>query len=312
MLEIWTEKYRPRKLDEVVGQESITTRLKAFVKEGSIPNMLFAGPAGCGKTATAIALARELYGDRWRANFGETNASDDRGIDVVRTRIKNFARTKSLGAAFKIVCLDEADALTPEAQQALRRTMETYTSTARFILTCNYSSRIIDPIQSRCAVFRFRPLAKEDATKVLQNVCKKEGLQIEQKSIDAILYLARGDMRRAINLLQSCAAVGKKIIEKTVYEVSAQAHPADIRKMLDLALQGKFIKAREILLSLLIDRGIAGEDIIKEIHRQVFDLDVKEKQRVELIEKIGEYEFRIDQGGDPQIQLEALLAQFLV
>ncbi|MCK4555565.1 MAG: AAA family ATPase, partial [Candidatus Aenigmarchaeota archaeon] len=162
MIDIWTEKYRPEKLSDVVGQKEITARLEAFVKEKSMPHMLFAGSAGIGKTTSAIALAKQLYGDTWQRNFMETNASDERGIQVVRSKIKDFARTKPLGAEFKIIFLDESDALTPEAQQAMRRTMEKYTSTTRFILSCNYSSKLIPPIQSRCAIFRFRPIGKED------------------------------------------------------------------------------------------------------------------------------------------------------
>src|SRR3989339_394548 len=160
---IWTEKYRPASFEEIRGQKEIVEKISAFVKSGNMPHLLFSGPAGVGKTTLALVIAKRLFGENWRQNTLELNASDERGIDVVRVKVKDFARTKSIGdVPFKLIYLDESDALTKEAQQALRRTMENYTQTCRFILSCNYSSKIIDPIQSRCAVFRFKPLEKKD------------------------------------------------------------------------------------------------------------------------------------------------------
>jgi len=309
-LEIWTEKYRPRKLKDIVNQEEIVERLEAFVKNKNIPNMLFAGPAGVGKTTCALAIAHELYGEGWKQNYLETNASDERGIDTIRHKIKDFARTKSIGnVPFKMAVLDEADALTPEAQQALRRTMENYTNTCRFILIANYSSRIIDPIQSRCSVFRFLGIEEGKSKKHLKEIAKKEDLNIDESAFEAILYLAEGDMRKCINLLQSSAALGRKITEKTVYDVAAQAKPADIKEMIELALKGDFMESRKKLYDILINQGISGEDVIKEIHRQVYDLETTEENKVRIIQNLGEYEFRLDSGGNPMIQLESFLAQ---
>lgn len=309
-LEVWTEKYRPKKLKNVVNQEEIVDRLQAFVKNENIPHLLFAGPAGIGKTTCAIAIAHELYGEKWQQNYLELNASDTRGIDTIRHQVKDFARTKPIGdVSFKMAVLDEADALTPEAQQALRRTMENYTQTCRFILIANYSSRIIDPIQSRCSVFRFSRIDKKKSKKYLKKIAKKEKLKINKKAIDAVLYLSSGDLRRSINLLQSSAATGRKITKKLVYDVAAQAKPEDIEEVLKKALDGKFEDSRKSLYDLLINQGIAGEDIIKEINRQLYDLDVSEEDKIALIQKLGEYEFRIDQGGDPMIQIAAFLAQ---
>jgi len=269
--------------------------------------MLFAGPPGCGKTTAAIAIAHELYGGKWRANYLELNASDERGIDVVRHKIKDFARTRPIGADYKIICLDEADSLTSDAQHALRRTMERYSEATRFILIANYSSKIIEPIQSRCAIFRFKPLSEEHALKFLHRVAKGEGLNIENSAFKAILDLSEGDMRRAVNILQA-AATAPRITEKVVYEIAAAAHPQLIKHMITQAINGFFPAAREILTQMLRE-GIAGEDIMKEIGKQIHLLDLPDKKKIELIEKVGEYEFRIACGGTPQIQIEAFLAQ---
>ena len=309
MFEIWTEKYRPKRLDEVIGQEHVVNRLKAFAKEGTIPNMLFAGPAGVGKTTCAIALARELYGENWQQNFMETNASDERGINVVRGKIKDFARTKPIGANFKIIFLDESDALTPEAQQALRRTMEKYASTTRFILSCNYSSKIIPPIQSRCAVFRFKPIEEEKMKEHLKKICEQESIEVTDAGLNAVVKVAEGDMRQAINILQAVAITSKKLSEEAVYEVAGSLKPEEVKEILNLSLNGRFTEAREKLIDLMINRGLSGLDVIKAIHREILSMDVDDKKKAFLIDKLGEYEFRIVEGGTEDLQIEAFLAQ---
>jgi len=308
--EIWTEKYRPQKLSEVVNQKHVVGRLKSWVKSGSVPNMLFAGSAGLGKTTLALCLARELYGEHWKENFLELNASDERGIDIIRGRVKDFAKMKPLGADFKIIFLDESDALTPEAQQALRRTMEKFAGVCRFILSCNYSSRIIEPLQSRCAVFRFKRLDEKQVIEYLERIVSAERLKAPKEALSAIFELSEGDLRKATNLLQASAAMGR-IDKETIYDVAMQAKPHDVRAMLDMALTGKFADARNKLYELLINQGLSGEDIIKEIHRQIFELDVPEKAKLGMLERTGEFEFRLNQGGSDEIQLEALLAHFL-
>ncbi len=309
-IEIWTEKYRPKTLSEVINQKHIVGRLMAWVKKGSIPNMLFAGSAGTGKTTIALCLAKELFGEHWKENFQETNASDERGINIVRGRIKDFARTKSIGSEFKIVFLDEADALTPEAQQALRRTMEKFSDVCRFILSCNYSSHIIDPIQSRTAVFRFKRLGKDDVKAYIKRIKEAENLKITEDGFEAIYDISEGDLRKATNILQASSALGE-VSRKSVYEAVALARPEDVKDMINLAIEGKFVEAKNKLYDMLINQGLSGEDIIKNIHKQVFNLKLSEKAKVSLIEKVGEFEFRLNQGGSPEIQLEALLAQFL-
>jgi len=313
MEEIWIEKYRPTNLSEVVGQSSVTDRLKNYVKERSMPHLLFAGPAGIGKTTSALALAREMFGELWKHNLHELNASDERGIDVVRGKIKEFARTAPLGEdGFKIIFLDEADALTGAAQAALRRTMERYARTCRFIMSCNFSSKIIDPIQSRCAVFRFKPIKAEDLEKYLKFVASKEELKITGEGYQAITYLAQGDLRRAINGLQMAAAAKKEITPDVVYQAVAAARPDEVKEALELALDGNYSGARERLDTLQITYGLAGEDVIRQMHRSVRDLDISDIVKVQMIEKLAEADFRLSEGANSRIQIEAVVANFAI
>ncbi len=307
----WTEKYRPKTLDEVAGQSETVTSLKAFVEKKNMPNMLFAGPPGVGKTTCSLALAKELYKDSIAGNFLELNASDERGIDVVRGRIKDFARSVSMNEApFKLIFLDEGDALTSDAQQALRRTMESNSAVTRFIISANYSSRIIEPIQSRCAVFRFLPLQEEEMKKTLEGVAKAENLKVDDKALHAIFYVSEGDMRRAMNVLQGCAMHSSKISEDLVHKISSRAMPKEVKAMVEQSMSGDFKGARENLDKLIISYGLSGEDILLQIYREIPALEVDEQKRIKLIEILGEYNFRLVQGANERIQLEALLAQF--
>ena len=309
----WTEKYRPLTLSRIVGQHDAVASLKAFVKTQNMPNLLFAGPPGVGKTTAALALAHELYGKDVSGNFIDLNASDERGIDVVRGRIKDFARSVALGVVpFKLIFLDESDALTADAQHALRRTMENFSSLTRFILSANYSSKIIEPIQSRCAVFRFLPLQQKDVYKMLEQVAQEEKLKIDDPAYEAIFYVSEGDMRRALNLLQGCALHGKHVTEEMVHKIGSRAKPEEVREMLDVALKGDFLKARENLDKLIIHYGLAGEDILLQIYREVPKLDIPEEKKVALIDRVGEYNFRLVEGANERIQLEALMAQFVL
>ncbi len=514
--EIWIEKYRPETLEDVHGQDDIVDRLRSYIDQDDLPHLLFSGPAGVGKTTCSTAIAREIYGDDWRGNFLELNASDQRGIDVVRDRIKNFARSSFGGFDYRIIFLDEADSLcvppgtevvtgypsspevkpieevsedgepipsvdfetneiqsdkgklvdsgvadffeleledgrtilaslthpffvvdedgrlvetelrdlspgdeiadfkddigvsqceicdawtagrfcsvdckdeghsrdmlgeknlvgdgdlpqhehyertefepavlsdgglkpvrtvgisridyshrgeaynismdgtpnfmlangilthnTSDAQSALRRTMEQFADNTRFILSCNYSSRIIDPIQSRCAVFRFSPLPDAAIATQIEEIAAAEGIEMTDDGLDALVYAAGGDMRRAINTLQAAATTGELVDDEAVYTVTSTARPEEIESMVEAAIAGDFPRARSTLETLLVDSGMAGGDVIDQLHRSAWEFDLDERRTVQLMERLGEADYRITEGANERVQLEAMLA----
>ncbi|UCG37400.1 MAG: replication factor C small subunit [Candidatus Bathyarchaeota archaeon] len=308
--EMWTEKYRPKSLDQMVNQKNIVERLESFVRSRNVPHCIFAGPPGTGKTTAALCLAHDLYGEVYRANLMELNASDERGINVVRQTVKTFARVRTLGEIpFKILILDEADNMTSDAQQALRRTMERYTETCRFVLIANYSGKIIEPIQSRCAPFRFTYLPRAEQDTYLRHVADNESVDLAADGLDAIYDVCGGDLRRAINSLQAAASLGKTVSSETVYSVAGKANPADVHAMIKIAMEGNFVEARKRLREMITKYGVAGSDLVRQIHSELFRLEIPENWKIKLADVVGEADFRLVEGANEEIQLSALLAR---
>lgn len=306
--EVWVEKYRPEAIDDIVGQDDITSSLSGYIDQGHLPNLLFAGSAGLGKTTAAIALAKELYGDDWSNNFIELNASDQRGIDVVRDRVKEFSRSALGGYDYRLIFLDEADSLTDDAQAALRRTMEQFSDNVRFILSCNYSSQIIDPIQSRCKVYRFTGIPESAMKSHIQWIAEQEDITVTDNGLDALIYVSNGDMRTAINALQGTAIMEGTVTEDRVHNVTSTPRPEEIEHMVTEALNGNYKKSQQILTELLTEHGLAGGDVLDQLHRLIWNFDLTEHEAVAIIDEIGECDYRLSEGGHDKIQLESLLA----
>ena len=308
---LWIEKFRPKTFSQVKGQEKIVERLQAFVQQKNIPHLLFAGPAGTGKTSLSLIIAKELFGEYWQQNFLELNSSDERGIDVIREKVKDFARTKAIAdVPHKLILLDECDALTRDAQQALRRTMESYAHSCRFILSANFSSKIIDPIQSRCTLFRFKPLGEKEIEQLVNDIGKKEKLKITPDVIPILYELSQGDCRRVLNILQSCFYISKNITKELIYDVVSAAKPREVKKILELALHGDFQRSRNLLLETMLKHGLSGVDMIKHMQKEIWNLDLEDERKIKFMDKCGEIEFRIVEGSDEFLQLEAFLAYF--
>jgi replication factor C small subunit len=308
---MWSEKYRPKKLSEVVDQKEIIKGIGNLIKSPDIPHMLFAGPAGVGKTTSALCIAMELLGEEWRKNTLELNASDERGIKMVRERVKEFAASiklatdKEFGKP-KIIILDEADEMTPEAQTALRRIIEDSARTTRFIIICNYLSQIIEPIQSRCVVFRFTRLPKKEVIDHLQTICEKEKVKYEEKAIAQIFDATGGDLRHSINIMQAAAGMGSVSAANVTAAVGLSGR-SKVGEVLRLALGGKFNEARAKLLELTQVYGMSETDFMKYANQEAYDMKIERPDEFAAI--MAEYDYRLAAGAHPEIQLSALLAQ---
>lgn len=312
---MWVEKYRPVRLKQVINQKEIVNGLNNLIKNPEeIPHLLFAGPAGVGKTTTALCIARELLGEDWRRDTLELNASDERGIKMVRERVKEFAAVmkltvdsnKDYDKLFRIIILDEADEMTSEAQTALRRIIEDSSKTTRFIIICNYLSQIIEPIQSRCVVFRFSRLEKDDLVKHMKLICEKEGVKFEEIALSQIYDATSGDLRHSINILQAASGMGFISLPNVLKSIGLSGR-AKVGEVIKLALSGKFNDARIKLLELTHVYGMSESDFLKYANQEAYNM--KLDQPSEFAALMAEYDYRLMTGAHPEIQLAALLAQ---
>jgi replication factor C subunit 2/4 len=306
----WIEKFRPEFLHEVVGNSEAVSRLSAIASAGNLPNIILSGPPGIGKTTSILCLGREMLGDAYKNAVLELNASDARGIDVVRNKIKMFAQKKVTlpPGKHKIIILDEADSMTGAAQQALRRTMEIYSTTTRFALACNNSTKIIEPIQSRCAVLRFTKLSDEELLTRLMQVCEIEKVSYELNGLEAIIFSAEGDMRNALNSLQSTVSGFGHVNMDSVFKVCDQPHPQKVGAALIHASKGEAKLAIGIIRKLYMS-GYAATDIIQTLFRVTRSADLPESIKLEFMREIGFTHMRIAEGLNTQLQLMGCVAR---
>ncbi len=310
----WVEKYRPKNLDELVAHEEIITILNRLIESNQLPHLLFHGPPGTGKTSAIKACARKMYGDSYNAMTLELNASDDRGIDVVRQQIKDFAATTQLFSKgqTKLVILDEADAMTQDAQSALRRVIEKYTSNTRFCMICNYVNKIMPALQSRCTKFRFAPLKDAQIIDRLDHVITGENVNIDENGKAAIRNLAGGDMRRVLNLLQSTSMAYPQVTEEAVYLTAGAALPIVMEEIFSSLWKDDFYSNYKMILDATKTRGYALMDLVTEMSKRVAELEVPEPVLAHLLDKLSTIEFRLSHGTHDKIEAGALVGAFRV
>ncbi|RKO98925.1 hypothetical protein CXG81DRAFT_15267 [Caulochytrium protostelioides] len=309
----WVEKYRPTQLDELISHTEIINTINRFIETNRFPHLLLYGPPGNGKTSTILACAQRLYGKRYKSMTLELNASDDRGIDVVREQIKSFASTKMIfSSGFKLIILDEADAMTQAAQAALRRIIEKYTANVRFCLICNYVGKIIPALQSRCTRFRFGPLQLDQIAPRLDAICSREGVTMTPEGRDAVLRVAKGDMRRVLNVLQSAHAVFDTVDEAAIYATVGQPLPEDVQRIVQWLFSEQFTTAYHQVSALKTQAGMALADLITDIYTTVMAMDVPDAVRVYILDKLSEIEYDLSVGCSEKAQTCALVGVFRV
>ncbi|KAB7507059.1 Replication factor C subunit 5 [Armadillidium nasatum] len=308
----WVEKYRPKSLDDLISHEQIISTINRFINEGHLPHLLFYGPPGTGKTSTILACARKLYSSKeFNSMVLELNASDDRGIGVVREQILSFASTRTIfSSGFKLVILDEADAMTNDAQNALRRVIEKFTENVRFCLICNYLSKIIPAIQSRCTRFRFGPLSQQQILPRLQYVIEEENLNVTEDGVKSLLTLSEGDMRKVINILQSTSMAFDVVNEDNVYNCVGHPLRSDIKNILNWMLNENIATSFKNISKLKTLKGLALQDVITEIHTLVHRIDFPMSVRIDLVIELAEIEHRLLAGSSEKLQLSGLIAAF--
>ena len=305
---MWVEKYRPTKLSEIVNQTEIIGSLEALIKDPTdMPHLMFSGSAGVGKTTTALCLSRQILGEYAKDYTLELNASDERGIEMVRQKVKKFSRFAGMvDVPFKIIILDEADEMTSAAQTALRRIIEDTAKFCRFILIANNVSKIIEPIQSRCATFKFTSVSEEDVIIRLEEIAKKEKVKTDKKGLKEIYEYTEGDLRHAINLMQATASLGG-ITEENVKASAGLTKTSDVDKVLKIALSGKVAEAREKMIELIKVYGMSESDFLKYLNSAVFKS--KHDKLSDILQVIAKYDYRILVGANSEIQLSAMLAE---
>ncbi|KAJ1380141.1 hypothetical protein SESBI_46273 [Sesbania bispinosa] len=330
----WVEKYRPQSLDDVAAHRDIVDTIDRLTTENRLPHLLLYGPPGTGKTSTILAVARKLYGAQYHNMILELNASDDRGIDVVRQQIQDFASTQSLSfglsalsceflflvpvhwsiqsvkSSVKLVLLDEADAMTKDAQFALRRVIEKYTKSTRFALICNHVNKIIPALQSRCTRFRFAPLDVVHVTERLKHVIKAEGLDVEDSGLAALVRLSNGDMRKALNILQSTHMASQQITEEAVYLCTGNPLPKDIEQISYWLLNEQFADSFKRIYEIKTRKGLAVVDIVREVTMFVFKIKMPPAVRVQLMNDLADIEYRLSFGCNDKLQLGSVIASF--
>ncbi|ORX43393.1 DNA replication factor [Piromyces finnis] len=307
----WVEKYRPTSLDQLISHEKIIETINKFIEQNRLPHLLFYGPPGTGKTTAILAIARKLYKERYKSMILELNASDDRGIDVVRDQIKSFASTRTIfSSGMKLIILDEADAMTNPAQASLRRIIEKYTKNVRFCIICNYVSKIIPALQSRCTRFRFSPLKTEQIEKRLNYIIECENVNITEKGKTALMKLANGDMRKTLNILQSTVAAFDTITEESIYTCVGHPHKEDINTIIESMMSEDYSVSYKKIMSIIKEKGYALQDILSEVSKLSSQLDLPPEARIYLTESLAEIEYNISIGCTEQLQLGCLISTF--
>ncbi|XP_046363718.2 replication factor C subunit 5-like [Haliotis rufescens] len=308
----WVEKYRPKKLEDLISHVDIINTIERFVAEERLPHLLFYGPPGTGKTSTILAVAKQIYSPKeFNSMVLELNASDDRGIGIVRNQILSFASTRTIfKSGFKIVILDEADAMTRDAQNALRRVIEKFTENTRFCIICNYLSKIIPALQSRCTRFRFGPLSTDQMVPRLEHVIAQEGIKVTEDGMKAVVTLATGDMRKSLNILQSASMAYEEVTEDNVYTCVGHPLRRDIENIVNWVLNENFTSAYNNISHLKVAKGLALQDILTEVHQYVHLVDLPIHVRVHLLEKLADIEYRLASGTSEKIQLSSMIAAF--
>ncbi|XP_031849382.1 replication factor C subunit RfC3 [Nomia melanderi] len=308
----WVEKYRPKKLEDLISHEEIIKTINKFIDDDQLPHLLFYGPPGTGKTSTILACARKLYTPaQFNSMVLEMNASDDRGIGIVRGQILSFASTGTMyRSGFKLIILDEADAMTNDAQNALRRIIEKYTDNVRFCIICNYLSKIIPALQSRCTKFRFGPLSESQIIPRLDNIIKEENLEVSEDGKKALVTLSGGDMRKVLNVLQSTWLAFGSVTEETVYTCVGHPLPIDIANIVNWLLNESYELCYCKIQDIKLKKGLALQDILTEVHLFVNKIKFPDPVLIDLVIKLAEIEKRVAIGCSEAVQLNALVSVF--